>query len=178
MKNSILILSIVPLLSFIPPSVWKEFNSYEGKFRVLAPSGEMIEKTSKMKTDLGELSYHQFIHKTDEKNADNVFYLVNYCDYPKGSFPKDSTELIQEFLDATVDSSIKSVSGELTYQSDIQILTHKGKIWRVQYNKGNVSIKNKCYLVGDRFYLLQVMTLKQHTMNPLVDKFLDSFNVF
>ncbi len=163
------------------PSVffaWKEFNSYEGKFRIVTPTGEMTEKVSKMKTVVGDLDYHQFICKSDEKNVDNVFYIVSYCDYPKGSFPKDSTELIQAFLDTTVEGSVESVNGKLTYQSDIQLVTHKGKIWRVQYNNDKVSVKNKCFLVGDRFYILQVMTLKERFMNSSIDKFLDSFYVF
>jgi hypothetical protein len=168
-------------LILMTPSVflaWKEFKSYEGKFRVITPTGEMTEKVSKMKTAVGDLDYHQYICKSEEKTADNVFYIVSYCDYPKGTFPKDSTELIQAFLDTTVEGSVESVNGKLTYQSDIQFFTHKGKIWRVQYNNDKVSVKNKCYLVGDRFYMLQVMTLKYRFMNSGIDKFLDSFYVF
>ena len=165
------------LMNFTPPSVWREFSSFEGKFRILAPD-DMTEKVSKMKTDLGELNYHQYIYKPEDKNAENVFYLVNYCDYPKGSFPQDSTDLINDFLKTTVESSVESVYGKLDYESDIQLFTHKGKIWRVQYNNGKVTIKNKCFLVGDRFYLLQVMTLKERIMNTYADKFLDSFYVF
>ena len=59
-----------------------------------------------------------------------VFYVVNYCDYPKGTFPTDSTELINDFMTETVNESVHVTGGTLTYQSDIQILTHKGKIWR------------------------------------------------
>ena len=189
MKIAVLSLFALIISSFTPPSVpiesgfhygsiWKEFNSYGGKFRILTPTGEMVEKVSKMKTDIGDMDYHQYIYQPVEKTADNVFYLVNYCDYPKGTFPKDSTELIQAFLDSTVDESVESVKGKLTYQSDIQWLTHKGKIWRVQYNNDKVSVKNKCFIANDRFYLLQVMTLKEHFLNTAMDKFLDSFYMF
>jgi hypothetical protein len=179
MKISVLSLFTLTILSFTsPPSVWKEFNSYEGKFHVLIPTGEMVHKVSKMKTDIGDMDYHQYIYQPTEKLADNVFYLVNYCDYPKGTFPKDSTELIQAFLDSTVDESVESVKGKLTYQSDIQLLTSRGKIWRVQYNSDKVSVKNKCFITGNRFYMLQVMTLKEHFLNAGIDKFLDSFYMF
>ncbi len=179
MKSTKFIILSVLFLSFtLLPSVWKEFQSYEGKFKILIPSGAMTEKVNKMKTAVGELDYHQFIYKPEDKDPENVFYLVNYCDYPKGTFPQDSTDLINEFLQATVDASAESVSGKVTYQADIQQSTHKGKVWRVQYNKDNAQVKNKCFIANDRFYLLQVMTLKLHSLNPSVDKFLNSFQIF
>jgi hypothetical protein len=157
---------------------WKEFKSFEGKFRVLTPTGEMTEKISKIKTGLGEVAYHTLMHRPEEKNPDCVFYVVNYCDYPQGTFPADSTELISEFLNETVTGSVKAVHGTLTYQSDIQMLMNKGKIWRVQYNGDRALIKSKCFLVGDRFYLVQAMMKKEKSMNPSADKFLDSFQAF
>ena len=179
MKSTRFIFLSVLFLNFtLIPSVWKEFQSYEGKFKILIPTGAMTEKVNKMKTAVGELDYHQYIYKPEDKDPENVFYLVNYCDYPKGTFPTDSTELIHDFLAATVESSAESVKGTIPYQSDIQQLGHQGKVWRVQYNNDKAQVKNKCYLAGDRFYLLQVMTLKQHSLNPSIDKFLDSFQIF
>jgi hypothetical protein len=81
-------------------------------------------------------------------------------------------------LDETVNESVKAVGGTLTYQSDIQILMNKGKVWRVQYNGDRALIKSKCFLVGDRFYLVQTMMKKEKSMNPSADKFLDSFQPF
>ena len=156
---------------------WQEFKSNEGKFIVKVP-GEMTEKTRTMKTDMGDLNFHQFIFKPQEKNPDNVFYLVSYCDYPKGTFPKDSTELINDFFNETIETSVKSVAGKLAYQSDIQLVTYLGKIWRVTYNKENATIKSKCFLVNDRFYMLQTMMTKTKSMNLAADKFLDSFQIF
>ncbi len=174
MKSLLILLSSLTLTAL----TWKEFKTYEGKFRVLTPTGEMTEKVKNIKTGLGEVAYHTFINRPEEKNPDCVFYVVNYCDYPKGTFPADSTELINEFLDETVNESVKAVGGVLTYQSDIQILTNKGKIWRVQYNGDRALIKSKCFLVGDRFYLVQTMMKKEKSMNPSADKFLDSFQPY
>lgn len=160
------------------PSTWREYKSFDGKFRVLVPEGEMTEKVSKIKTAVGELPYHTFLTRPKEKSPDNMFYLVNYCDYPKGTFPADSTELINEFLTATIESSAKSVGGSVTYSGDIEQRGSKGKIWRVQYNNDKALIKTKCYLVGDRFYMIQTMMLQNKSMNPAADKFLDSFQFY
>jgi hypothetical protein len=172
--------SLIILLSSFAVTVltWKEYKSFDGKFRVITPTGEMTEKIKKIKTGLGDVAYHTFMERPEEKNPDCVFYVVNYCDYPQGTFPADSTELINEFLNETVNESVKAVHGLLTYQSDVQLLTHKGKIWRVQYNGVHAFIKSKCFLVGDRFYLVQTMMKKEKSMNPSADKFLDSFQVF
>ncbi len=160
------------------PSTWREYKSFEGKFRVLVPEGEMIEKVSKIKTAVGELPYHTFLNRPKEKSPENVFYLVNYCDYPKGTFHPDSTELIKEFMTTTIESSAKSVGGIVTYSGDIEQLRSMGKIWRVQYNNDRALIKSKCFLVGDRFYMIQTMMLREKAMNPTADKFLDSFQFF
>jgi hypothetical protein len=173
MKNLLILIAGIAFAT-----TWKEFKTYEGKFRVLTPTGEMTEKVKKIKTGLGEVAYHTFMNRPEEKNPDCVFYVVNYCDYPKGTFPTDSTELMNEFMTETVNESVKAVGGNLTYQSDINLLTHKGKIWRVQYNGDRALIKSKCFLINDRFYLIQTMMKKEKSMNPSADKFLDSFQYF
>jgi hypothetical protein len=173
MKNFLILIAGIAFAT-----TWKEFKTYEGKFRVLTPTGEMTEKVKKIKTGLGEVAYHTFMNRPEEKNPDCVFYVVNYCDYPKGTFPADSTELMDEFMTETVNESVKAVGGNLTYQSDINLLTHKGKIWRVQYNGDRALIKSKCFLINDRFYLIQTMMKQEKSMNPSADKFLDSFQYF
>ena len=160
------------------PITWREFKSFEGKFRVVVPDGEMTEKVSKIKTALGELPYHTFLNRPKEKSTDNMYYLVNYCDYPKGTFHSDSTDLINEFMATTIESSAKSVGGSVTYSGDIEQHGSKGKVWRVQYNGDRALIKSKCYLVGDRFYMIQTMMLREKAVNPTADKFLDSFQFF
>jgi hypothetical protein len=176
--RKIVLASIGFMLLNFTIATWTEYKNLEGRFRVLIPTNQMTETLKKVKTDVGELTFHQHIYKPEEKKDDNVFYLVNYCDYPKGSFPKDSVETIQAFLNETVESSAQAVYGKVAYVNDIELQKHKGKIWRVQYNNNNAQIKNKCFLVGDRFYLLQVMTLKEKSLNASVDKFLESFYVF
>ena len=159
---------------------WIEFRNIDGKFRVLVPE-EMTEKTKDIYTEMGKVAYHQFYYRSPEKDAENVYYVVNYCDYPQGAFPPDSTAFINDFLTETVSSSAKSIKGELIYTDDITLqgnANYKGKIWRVQYNHDRALIKSKCYLVGDRFYLIQAITTKAMTLNSAADKFLDSFQVY
>ena len=143
--------------------------------------GEMTEKSWNIETDLGKVAYHQFSYRSPEKDAENVYYVVNYCDYPKGAFPPDSTALVNDFLNETVTESAKSIKGQVIYQDDLKLQgneNYKGKIWRVQYNHDRALIKSKCFLAGDRFYLVQAITVKAMTLNSAADKFLDSFMVY
>jgi REP element-mobilizing transposase RayT len=178
MKFSIAVASIILFSAWTWAETWREYKSFDGKFRVVVPKGEMTQKSNAVKTAIGELTYHSFFHKSEGTQPDCVFYLVSYCDYPKGSFPTDSTDLINEFFNSTIEESATSVRGTVIYQNDIHYLTHKGKIWRVQYNNDKAIIKSKCYLVGDRFYMIQAMMTKEKSLNPSADKFLESFQAF
>ncbi len=178
MSKVILFLAIST--SFFGAGTWIEFKNLDGKFRVLVP-GEMTEKNKDIYTDMGKIIYHQFFYRSSEKDAENVYYVVNYCDYPQGTFRTDSVAFIKDFLNETVTSSAKSIKGELIYVDDVTLQgndNYKGKIWRVQYNHDRALIKSKCYIVGDRFYLIQAITTKAMTLNSAADKFLDSFQVY
>ncbi|RMG78204.1 MAG: hypothetical protein D6714_18500, partial [Bacteroidetes bacterium] len=133
---------------------WQTFESYEGRFRVLAP-GAMTEKIDSIQTDVGTLAYHVFFHQSDNKDADNLFYMVSYCDYPAGSVHSDSTELLAPFFEATLESAAASVDGKLIYADDIRYDDYPGKFWRIDYLDGQAIIKTKAFLVKNRYYSLQ-----------------------
>lgn len=161
---------------------WEAFQSVAGKFEVLVPRGEMQERKSKRSTAIGEQEYVQYIHRVRAdsvgKKIENYYYIVSYIDYPEGSFHPDSTDLINEFFNTTIEASVASVYGKLAYSGDIQLFTHKGKIWRVTYNLDKAICKSKCFLVGNRFYLVQTFTTQERALNNAADKFLNSFKVY
>lgn len=170
------LLFAAPLLFlFFHQGPWEEYKSYDGRFRMLAP-GPVKTKITPMKTDIGSIEYHTFYVETTEKDADNIVYLVSYCDYPEGSVHSDSTELREEFFKTTIESSVISVNGTLRYSSDDNLDGFPGKIWRVDYNKGNSLIKSKCYLVKNRYYCVQVVSHREKSLNTASDKFLESFH--
>ncbi len=155
---------------------WHPFTSEKGKFTVLAP-GEFIEKFNSVETPIGATEYHTFLYQSEDDKADNLVYMISYCDYPEGSIHSDSTELVKEFLEVTVESAVKSVKGELFYSSEISLGKFPGILWRVNYQDGEATIKTKSYLVGRRYYSVQTVTYKEKGLNPFIDKFLDSFKL-
>ena len=177
MSNKIIyLLSFTILLISASIGDWKEFKSFDGGFRVIVP-GEMIEKVKTIETAIGLLEYHTFIYQEEDSEADNVLYMVSYCDYPDHSIHSDSTELLNDFFKNTIESSVQSIDGELAYNTSVNLYEYPGRLWRINYNGGKAIIKTKAFLVNQRYYSIQGVTFRTKSLNPSMDRFLDSFKL-
>jgi len=170
--NSILIL--LSSVLFVQ-NTWQEHVSQAGHFQILVP-GSFTEKTDSVKTDVGTLVYHTFFLQTDS-TAENLFYMVSYCDYPASVVFADSTDLVEDFFKTTIEAATETVKGELAYSSDIKLDNHPGKQWRIDYLGGKAVIKNRAYLVGSRYYALQTIAWKEKSLNTEGTRFFDSFKL-
>ncbi len=155
---------------------WQELISYEGRFRLLVP-GPVQLKVDSITTEIGKLAYHTFLYQPEDQKADNLLYLISYCDYPSNSVHSDSTDLLEEFFDATIETAVSSVQGVLLYDDELFIKKFPGRIWRIDYLEGKAVIKNRAFLVNDRFYSLRTIALKQKSLNPTSDQFFESFHL-
>lgn len=155
---------------------WTFFQSLEGDFSVDFPEGRRIERADTVETALGELVYHIFLVQKDQK-ADNVMYMISYCDYPEGTVHSDSTEFLQEFFEATMDQAAKAVNGDLIYHDFAWYKNYPGYLWRIDYLDGKALIKTKAFLVRNRYYAIQTVTIRPKSLNLSTDRFMDSFRV-
>jgi hypothetical protein len=128
-----------------------------------------------LKTEIGTLTYHTFFIQSREKEAENLYYMVSYCDYPEGVIFTDSTELVLEFFQATLETAVQSVNGKLMWATDVQLGPYPGKFWRIDYLDGKAIIKTKAYLAGRRYYSLQTISYREKNINASADRFFDSF---
>jgi hypothetical protein len=103
--------------------------------------------------------------------------MVSYCDYPEGTFPADSTALLEEFFATTIEAATTAVDGEMIYTTDIQLKDHPGKFWRINYLDDKAVIKTKAYMVGDRYYAVQVISYQEGNINNAANRFFDSFRL-
>lgn len=156
---------------------WKEYKSAEGKFQVLTP-GDFDKAVDTVRTDLGKLAYHVLVYNNQQKNAENLFYMITFCDYPQGTIHSDSTALLKDFFEASIDQAASSVKGEVVYQSDVSLQGYPGKVWRINYLRDQAVIKTKAFMVRNRFYSIQTVTLKDMAMNAASERFFDSFLIF
>ncbi len=169
---------LISSLAFFWQAQWQEFVSLDGKFKVLTP-GELIEKVDTSDTSIGKLAYHVFYYQPSDEDADNLFYAVHYCQYPEGTLSADTTGLVEDFLESTLESAAESVGGKVLYSSDILLdNTHPGKLWRIDFNNGKAVVKSKAFVVNDRFYMVQTVSKQEKNINLDAEKFLDSFRIF
>ncbi|MDZ4705179.1 MAG: hypothetical protein SH848_14705 [Saprospiraceae bacterium] len=157
-------------------SSWVPTNSYDGRFQVLSP-GLMIEKTDSIETPLGKLAYRVHFYQPEDKTADNLLYMISWCDYPEGSIHADSVEMLEEFFNATMESAAFSVKGSVVYSDAYKMEEYPGRIWRIDYLDGNAIIKTRAFVVGSRYYALQTVSRKERHLNILGEKFFDSFRL-
>jgi hypothetical protein len=167
---------IVSFLSFSFIAGWELFVSEEANFAILAP-GQMVEKSVVVETEMGSLEYKTFYFNDDKLETANMYYQVLFCQYPEGSFSQDSTDLIEEFFEATIDETIQTLNGNLLYADEIKYFESPGRVWKTGFGDGKLLSKNKAYLVGDCFYSLQVICNEKYALNVSMDKFLDSFRL-
>ncbi|MCP3933126.1 MAG: hypothetical protein GY705_28995 [Bacteroidetes bacterium] len=175
-KRILFSFSLLAFCSYNATGQWQEYKSFEGRFRVLTP-GEFQENRDTVETPVGQLIYHTYFLQTDEKESENLFYMVSYCDYPENTFHADSTELLSAFFEETMNAAVESMKGELMYSSDIQFNSYQGKLWRINYLDGQAIVKTKAILVNSRYYAIQTITFKELSLNHLSDEFLDSFQL-
>lgn len=161
----------------IPVIEWEDYYSYDGGFRVRTP-GPMEERVDTVDTPLGPIAYHSFMYiVNDEEYAENVFYMVSYCDYPPGALHQDSTELLSEFFAATVSEAVRSVRGQLVYDNRQDYQDYPGHIWRIHFRGGDAVIKTRALVVNDRYYTIQTVMKREMALNRASDIFLDSFRL-
>ncbi len=156
---------------------WEEFVSYEGRFRVLTP-GDFSVKIDSVSTAIGTLAYHTFYYQPPEADRpENLFYMISYCDYPPEGVHSDSTALLDEFFASTMDAAAESVQGELLYSAEQKLDGYPGRIWRIDYLQGQAVVKTRAFLVKNRYYAIQTITVESLAMNPASERFFDSFRL-
>ncbi len=155
---------------------WEEYKSFEGKFRVLVP-GEMQVSERVIHTDIGEIKYITHYYQDTQREAENVMYMVTYCDYPEYTIHSDSTALIEDFFTNTVEAAVESVAGKLRYSDALNYKEFPGRHWRVDYRAGHATLKSRAFLVNNRFYTVQTATERGRSMNKATDDFFDSFAI-
>lgn len=175
MKQTTIILAIIftSLSWALSGQEWKVYQSLEGNFSVLTP-GMMEKKRATITTTLGDFDVHTFYFNSKD-TVSNYLYLINYYDLPEGMLPPDSTSLAMEFLMNTMDQSVSDLGGDLQYSTEVPLGDHPGLMWRSKSE--DKVVKCRAYIIGNRFYMLQVFSIPRKSLNADVDRFLESFTL-
>lgn len=173
MKIQVTILLQFLLLSIMNGQDWKEYRSTAANFSVMVP-GPMLLKEYKVDTGIGETEVWTYFYNAAEEDApENYLYMVTTYSFPY--LMQDSTdgEILDSIFTDNVNRSIKDLYAELLYAEDVTEFGVPAKLWKLSYDKGIA--KFKCFVLDDRFYLLQVYTTKENSLNTAVNRFMQSF---
>jgi len=158
-------------------SDWITFESKDGSFTMAAPE-EPEYLTKEITTSIGAMDVHSYmIAPNYEAENPNLMYLIEYYDYPEGTFPEDSLDLKQFFYDQTAEATSYEIGGKLSYSSKSEVDGIDGMLYRCQYKDGTYVMKSRMFFVGDRFYHIKVYTEKAASLNDEMDWYLDSFKL-
>ena len=136
---------------------------------------EMEFETKEISTAIGKLSTQTYSLKGSSEDP-NYLYLINIVEYPIGTFPSDSLELMDEYIINSINSTVEKVDGELIYSSAIEGGQNGyGRLYRIKHNNDQLVIKGKSYIKKDAFLNIQVFTTKDKSLNNEMNYFLDSF---
>jgi hypothetical protein len=175
MKKIVFAIAILLVTASFTNTEWMQFRNIDGRFKVLT-RGNLVEKMATIETSIGTIESHQFVYKPAEKE-ENLAYIIMYYDFPEGGMHSDSTELLKEFFDTTVEEAVAKLQGTLIYQNDLEQEGYRARQWRVNYADNQVAIRSRAFMVKQRFYLLQTIGLTEIDQNNVSEYFINSFKL-
>jgi hypothetical protein len=153
------------------------FRSTEGGFEVRVP-GEMVHHIEEITTEIGKIDYHSYYYNDADEHPGHGVYVISYYESEALEIPQDSLSLINDFFDNTVQQAALSLSGEVLILSEETYRgKYPGRFWRIHYNDGQSVMKTKAFLVGNRYYSIQVAVDAKYSLSESIDTFMDSFRI-
>ena len=154
-----------------PAEVWEQFNSTEGRFKILMPAKPTVEK-KEVDSPVGKLTLYAY-----SASNNKGYFLASYGDYP--AEPRDAANA-ETVLDAVQAGVLKGIDVEaLAGAKRISLggLTGREFSAKKEMQGMKVVFNWRIYLAGRRLYQLAVVTQETPSPSPAVAKFFSSFDI-
>ena len=146
------------------------FTSADGKFSVNFFGASLVQNSTNVPTDLGDIEMVSFIYEKSVTEA----YMVTYSDYPSAYV--NSAEGGEELLDAAKDGALRNL-GIKTTESERKIKMDGYPGLFFTGNNGQYFITYKIYLVGSRLYQVAILRDGSYALQNSIDTFMNSFSL-
>ena len=165
-----------------PQIKYQEYKSDVGRFSVVGPGKPTVTKT-KVPTAAGVIDYH-IIMFTDKSAAcggalRGCVMMASYADYPAAIIKKSNPEKI---LDGGRNGAVKKVKGRLVSEKKIKLAGFPGRDIKVEAPAprvgGKMIIYARIFMVQNRMFMFQALSMARQATNPNMQKFLDSIKVW
>ncbi|MEO1713545.1 MAG: hypothetical protein AAFU60_09455, partial [Bacteroidota bacterium] len=169
MKRFALFLVFACSWSMVQAQTWHEYVQEDGSFRILFPQEPSIVMDT-IETDIGAIIQQSIVYQETDTTVGSPTYLVNIWEYPEATVHSDSTELVQELFEATIEASVEELDGILRYQTPVEDTGYPGLLWRVDYLEESATLKTEAIVVNNRLYALQVACLRVHNQDASINR--------
>jgi len=146
---------------------WQRFEPDMGGFSILFP-GTPEKQTETVPTAGGTIETVFFLVEHEDMG-----YSVNLADYSEASLSESDVALM---LDGARNGAVGNVGGELLEETKITLDGYPGRALKIAVADEFV-VDARFYLVGNRLYVLQAISMGDASISPNVEKFLDSFQL-
>ncbi len=154
---------------------WRGVTLPESRKPVAYFPGVYAERADTLTTEWGLTPILRYYFNDPDGASGNRLYTLTVVDYPEGSLPQDSVARRDALFAETLSAATESVDGELMFSDAITLDSHPGYVFRIDYNEGSKSVYNRAYFVGDRYYHLQVFSIKGDQGTKSRDRFFENF---
>lgn len=112
-----------------------------------------------------------------KSHSGNQLYQMVETIYPENSFPKDSVERIDEFLDQSVSETLVTLQAEQLFSEPLDSKKYRGQIFRAKWpSDEKVGIYGRVVVKDDKVYQLIIVGKVERGGQRARKHFFDSFN--
>jgi hypothetical protein len=177
LKSLAAVLSLLFIsFGFTTASQWQMYEV--GDFKAKFPSKPTYE-TQVVNSAVGNLTMHIHTYQdTTGKLDDNIVYGIITTEYPDSIIDSNNPELLANMYRSAIDGAVANVNGKLLSETSITLAgKHGGKEVKVDYGEGMAIIRMRLFIVKNKMYILQVITLTEKDNNASINEFLNSFQL-
>lgn len=173
--NSAIILALC-IFAISSSSVFSEILKTKD-FQMDFPKKPAYEKQN-TESEIGNLPMDIYIYDaSNNEKDDNLVYGLISTEYPDSLINSNMTDILSDFFNNAIQGAVSNVSGKLISQTDLKLNNFPGREIKINYNDGAAVIKMRLFLVQNKMYILQTITLTEKDSNKSIDKFMNSFKL-
>lgn len=177
LKSLAAVLSLLFIsFGFTTASQWEMYEVAD--FKAKFPSKPNYE-TQVVNSAVGNLTMH--IHMLDASSSgtdENLVYGIITTEYPDSIIDTNNPELLADMYRSAIDGAVANVKGKLLSETSITLAgKHGGKEVKVDYGEGMAFIKMRLFIIKNKMYILQTITLAEKDNNASINEFLNSFQL-
>lgn len=146
-------------------------------FKMLFPERPAAQ-TETIKSAVGELKMHIYMYEVaDTARDENLLYGLFQTDYPDSLISSYKKDNLESFFRNSIDGAAKNGRGKILSETIIELDGYPGREVRIDFQQGLAVIRMRFYLVKNRLFILQTITITKKDFNKSIDRFMNSFKL-